>query len=330
MNLPSVDMLSGIQPTGRLHLGNYLGAVREWVKIQENENLFVCLVDYHALTAAPLPDSLRAQTRSLLVDLLACGLDPEESVLFCQSDLPEHIELFWILSCVARFGEMARMTQFKDKGGGTDTESVGLGVLNYPVLQAADILLYGPNKVPVGEDQAQHLELTRELLRRFNKRYTPLFQEVRAHIPQVGKVLSLNQPSRKMSKSDPTGCVFIDEEAESLLKKVKRAVTDSGQGALSPGVLNLLGILASFNAEEGKKAHKEAEGGQLRYGDLKVAVAGVLEDALSGIREEKRAWLNRPDRVEEILQEGAKAARRIAQPRLAAIRDVVGLKGYPR
>ena len=329
VDLPKIDIFSGIQPTGRLHLGNYLGAVQNWVRLQREKKTFFCIVDYHALTTGPSSEEMEARTLALTADLLSCGIDPERSALFAQSDLPEHLELYWILSCVTRFSELSRMTQFKEKGGGG--RSVGLGLLNYPVLQAADILLYGAKEVPVGEDQIQHLEFTREILRRFNARYGPLFEEVEVLVTRAGRVLSLSDPSSKMSKSQPAGCLFLDEGEASLRRKIRRAVTDSGsEGSLSAGVDNLVRILESVDPSGGQAARKAARDGSLRYGDLKESVGRALQSVLEPIREERMRWEGRKGELEEILASGARRARDVARPRLGAIREAVGLPSCPR
>lgn len=326
--LPSVTVLSGIQPTGQLHLGNYFGAVRNWVRLQREEECAFCIVDYHALTAGPEAGTLARDTLSLATDLLACGIDPEAAILCVQSDVPEHLEMYWLLACVARFGELARMTQFKDRSAGGET--VGLGVLNYPVLQAADILIYGATKVPVGEDQVQHLELAREILRRFNRRFGPVFAEIAPLLTPVPRILSLSDPARKMSKSAPEGAIWLGEAEESLGKKVRRAVTDSGDGGAGPGVGNLLGLLAEVDPALAKEMRAAREEGALRYGDLKAALAAALASHLAPIREAQGVWQGRPGEVEEILNAGAARARAIAQPRLAAARAAVGLPPHPR
>lgn len=328
--LGGVQVFSGIQPTGPLHLGNLFGAVENWVRLQDEEDCAFCLVDYHALTAAPPAEDLRAHTAALAVDLLACGVDPEKAVLFVQSDVPEHLELYWLLACVARYGELARMTQFKDKGGGRET--VGMGLLNYPVLQAADVLLYGATRVPVGEDQVQHLELAREILRRFNGRYGETFAEIEAILTPVPRILSLNDPTSKMSASKPEGAVWIGEPEASLRKKVRRAVTDAGpdDGGASPGVANLIGLLRACDPAAGEAAADSHREGTLRYGDLKAALADALVARLAPVREGQERWRSRPDEVVGILAAGAARARAIARPRLERVRAAVGLAAAPR
>mgnify|MGYP001165434677 FL=1 len=324
-NLPKTDVLSGIQPTGNLHLGNLFGAITNWVDLQKSYKCAFCVVDYHALTTVPDAQELKANTESIVIDLLACGIDPNRSILFVQSDVPEHLELYWIFASLTRYGELARMTQFKEKGG--NRETVGLGVLNYPVLQAADILLYGASKVPVGEDQLQHLELTREILRRFNKTHGFLFEEVKALTTKVPRILDLKNPSAKMSKSHPEGAVFIDDEEGVVIKKVKKAVTDTGddQQEMSPSIENLMGLLHACNQDQYNLMLDAYNSQNLRYGDLKVSLGNELCEYLKPIRESKNEWLQKKEEVREILFEGAKKASSIARPRVEIARKLVGL-----
>ena len=324
-DLLKTDVLSGIQPTGNLHLGNLFGAITNWVKLQDEYKCAFCIVDYHALTSVPDPARLKENTRSIVTDLLACGINPNKSILFIQSDVPEHIELYWMFACLTRYGELSRMTQFKEKGG--NKETVGLGVLSYPVLQAADILLYGASKVPVGEDQLQHLELTREILRRFNKTYGFLFEEVNALTTRVPRILDLKDPLSKMSKSHPEGAVFIDDSEDVIKKKIKKAVTDMGSDndGMSPSVENLLGLLEACNENEYKSMFEAYESKELRYGDLKVSLGKELCSYLKPIREAKEEWVQKPKDIDEILFEGAKKASLIAGPRVKIARKLVGL-----
>ena len=324
-DLLKTDVLSGIQPTGNLHLGNLFGAITNWVKLQDEYKCAFCIVDYHALTSVPISSNLKQNTRSIVIDLLACGIDPKKSILFVQSDVPQHIELYWIFACLTRYGELSRMTQFKEKGG--NKETVGLGVLSYPVLQAADILLYGASKVPVGEDQLQHLELTREILRRFNKTYGFLFEEVSALTTKVPRILDLKNPLSKMSKSHPSGAVFIDDSEDVIRKKIKKAVTDMGSDdeKMSPSIENLLGLLQACNQDEYVSMLKAYKDQELRYGDLKVSLGNELCEYLKPIREAKKDWLNREKDIDEILFEGAKKASLIAGPRVKLARKMVGL-----
>ncbi|NNF07623.1 MAG: tryptophan--tRNA ligase, partial [Candidatus Eisenbacteria bacterium] len=264
-------VFSGIQPTGTLHLGNYLGAVANWVALQENTSIdrIYCVVDYHAITADYDPKDLMKRSVNLARDLLACGLDPEKSALFVQSQIPEHTELAWIFQACTSYGELQRMTQFKSKG---DTQSfVSAGLFTYPVLQAADILLYDANMVPVGEDQVQHLELTRGIARRFNTLYGECFPDVKPLLTEAPRIMSLKNPEQKMSKSSGEGhFLALDAPENETAKMIKRAVTDTGpaeDGEMSPGVANLFTILKALGATEAHTSlMADYEGGSLRYG----------------------------------------------------------------
>lgn len=241
-------IFSGAQPTGNLHLGNYLGALKNWVNLQNEYESFFCIVNLHAITLPQNPETLKQKTLDLARIYLAAGIDPQVSTIFIQSDVSEHAELAWVLSCIARMGELERMTQFKDKGKG-NTERAGVGLFTYPVLMASDILLYGTHLVPVGKDQKQHLELSRDLAERFNRDYGETFVVPEPYIPPVGaNILSLQDPSKKMSKSDENanGSILLLDDADTITKKIKRAVTDSGTDIkfdeTRPAINNLLVI----------------------------------------------------------------------------------------
>ncbi|MCU1449296.1 MAG: tryptophan--tRNA ligase, partial [Acidimicrobiales bacterium] len=280
-------VLSGIQPTGDTHLGNYLGALRNWVEFQDEHDAFYCVVDLHALTVEHNPQELRAKTLSMAQILLAAGIDPERSTLFVQSHIPEHTELCWLLNCVATTGELSRMTQFKDKGAGQ--ESVSVGLFDYPVLMAADILIYDADQVPVGEDQRQHLELTRDIAARFNNRFSETFVVPEAAIPKVGaKIYDLQEPTRKMSKSadSPQGTVLVLDPPEVIQRKLKRAVTDTEtevrfDPSSKPGVSNLLTILGLSTG----RTPQDAAEGYTQYGPLKTDTADALAEFLRPLRE---------------------------------------------
>jgi tryptophanyl-tRNA synthetase len=241
-------IFSGAQPTGELHIGNYLGALKNWVALQEEYESFYCIVNLHAITLPQDPKTLRQKTLDLARIYLAAGVDPERSTIFIQSDVPEHAELAWVLSCIARMGELERMTQFKDKGKG-NRERAGVGLFTYPILMASDILLYQTDLVPVGQDQKQHLELSRDLAERFNRAYGETFKLPEPFIPPVGaSIKSLQEPEKKMSKSDenPAGSIFLLDDPDTITKKIKRAVTDSGTtiefDESRPAIHNLLTI----------------------------------------------------------------------------------------
>ncbi|MCR4391888.1 MAG: tryptophan--tRNA ligase [Candidatus Acetothermia bacterium] len=321
-------IFSGIQPTGELHIGNYFGAIRQWVELQEGNDCIYCIVDYHALTNEDtVPDELRRARRELALDLLACGIDPERAILFLQSDVPEHTELAWILGCVTSFGDLSRMTQFKQKAA--EQEFVNGGLFYYPVLQAADILLYRADHVPVGEDQVQHLELARRIARRFNYRFGQYFPEPEPILGKGARIMSLADPERKMSKSaGPDHCVGLMEPEESIKRKVRSAVTDVGLipgQDMSPGVANLFTILelvAPAEVVEGLRA--EHRQGKLLYKNLKETLFTHLMAMLRPIRERRRELLA-PGKVDEVLAAGAERARGIAREVMGEVRARVGL-----
>ena len=321
-------IFSGIQPTGVLHLGNYFGAIKQWVELQEGNECIYCIVDYHALTNEEMvPAEMRRAKESLAMDLLACGIDPEKSILFVQSDVPEHTELCWILGCVTSFGDLTRMTQFKQKA--REQEFVNAGLFYYPVLQAADILLYLADHVPVGEDQLQHLELSRRIARRFNHRFGELFPEPQPILSKGARIMSLADPTRKMSKSyGPEHYIGLMEDEKSIYKKIRAAVTDMGLQPgqeMSPGVANLfllLELVAPAELVEDFRAQHRA--GTLLYKELKEALYRHLMEFLAPIRERRRE-LEEKGEIKEILAAGAERARRIAREVIREARERVGL-----
>src|SRR6476619_4583646 len=285
-------VLSGIQPTAdSFHLGNYLGAVRNWVAMQETHDAFYCVVDLHAITMGHDPAALRERTRVSAAQLLALGLDPERCTLFVQSHVPEHAQLAWVLSCITGFGEAGRMTQFKDKSGRHGTEGTTVGLFTYPVLMAADILLYDADQVPVGEDQRQHLELTRDLAQRFNSRYGQTFVVPEPHIGKArAKIQDLQDPTSKMSKSSASQAGVIDmlEDPKVIAKRIRSAVTDTGREVrfdedAKPGVSNLLRIHSALSGRSIVELEAEFEG--KGYGDLKKEVAEVVVEVASPFRD---------------------------------------------
>ncbi len=324
-------VLSGIQPSGDLHLGNYFGAVRNWVADQERADAFYCIVDLHALTTSIEPGQLRRQTVDAACVLLAAGLDPNQCTLFVQSHVPAHQQLTWLLECTATVGELRRMTQFKDKGGGQETVRVGL--FTYPVLMAADILLYNADQVPVGDDQRQHLELTREIAIRFNNRYGGVFTVPEATIPKVGaRVMDLQHPERKMSKSvsSPLGTVGILEAPEEIERKIKKAVTDTDgevryDPESKPGLANLLSLLAASTDGRPEQLAENYD----RYGDLKKDVAAALIEALRPLRERYAELDADRGEVLRLLGLGAVQAREVANETYARAADAVGLLAEP-
>jgi tryptophanyl-tRNA synthetase len=320
-------VFSGVQPSGALHLGNYLGAFRQWVAAQDENDALYCVVDLHALTLDIDPLVLRAQTFETACGLLAVGLDPNRCTLFVQSQVSEHTSLTWLLECTASYGELRRMTQFKEKGAGQ--ESVRASLLTYPVLMAADILLYDTNSVPVGDDQRQHLELARDLAIRFNSRYGETFVVPLAAIPSVGaRVMDLQAPEKKMSKSSstPAGLIFLDDTPDVITRKIRRAVTDSEASVTyepeaRPGVSNLLDILAAATSRAPRELASEFK----NNGELKSATAAALVELLSPIQTRLAELKSDPAEVERLLTQGAAKARSIAAPVLSRARDAMGL-----
>ena len=328
MTKPSV--LSGIQPTAdSFHIGNYFGALRQWVQMQDTHECFYTVVDLHAITAEFDPKVLKKRTLSSFAQLLAVGIDTKKSTVFVQSQVPQHAQLAWVLSCFTGFGEAGRMTQFKDKTqkGGQERSSVGL--FTYPILQAADILLYQAQSVPVGEDQRQHLELTRDLAVRFNNQFGKTFVVPEAFIvKESAKILDLQDPTAKMSKSSPQGCVFIMDEPDVVMKKFKTALTDSGKEikydpANKPGVSNLLSIIKSVTNEE--MSVIEAQFANKGYGDLKIFTGElVVEKIVKPFREKTLALLNDEKELNSLMNEGAEKAEKVAAATLKSVYEKVG------
>jgi tryptophanyl-tRNA synthetase len=322
-------IFSGMQPTGNLHIGNYLGALINWVKLQNEYENFFCIVNLHAITLPQKPEELKKKTLDLARIYLAGGIDPNLSTIFVQSDVAEHTQLAWVLNCIARMGELERMTQFKDKGKG-NAERAGVGLFTYPVLMASDILLYKTDLVPVGKDQKQHLELTRDLAERFNRDYGETFVVPEPFIPPVGaNILSLQDPSKKMSKSDENaaGSIFLLDEPDAIAKKIKRAVTDSGTeikfDESRPAINNLLTIyhLMSGKSMEDCEAHFEGKG----YGQFKTELAETVIEFLRPFQEKARGYSD--EELNRILKEGAEKARLIARETLREIYEKLGIVG---
>jgi len=326
----SKRIFSGVQPTGNIHLGNYLGALCNWVALQREYESFFCIVNLHAITNAQNPKILAEKTRELARIYVAVGIDPEVSTIFVQSDLSEHAELTWLLNCITRMSELERMTQFKDKAR-KQQENVGVGLFDYPVLMAADILLYQTDLVPVGEDQKQHLELTRDIAIRFNRDYGETFRVPDAFIPKVGaRIMSLADPMKKMSKSDEeseAGCVMLLDDADAVRRKFKRAVTDSGSeirfDSTRPAINNLLTIyqLLTQKSPEEIEGHFAGKG----YAQLKAELADVTIEFLQPFQERVRGIDD--DKLDEILKAGAARAQSIAGPTLAQAKSNMGLIG---
>jgi tryptophanyl-tRNA synthetase len=320
-------VFSGIQPSGELHLGNYLGALRNFVVDQHTHDSFFCIVDLHALTVPQDPAALRAKTVELANLYLACGLDPEVCTLFVQSHVHEHAELAWLIDCTVSVGELRRMTQFKDKS--ERAEFVSAGLFTYPALMAADILLYDADRVPVGDDQRQHLELTRDAAMRFNSRYGDTFVVPEAAIPGVAaRVMDLQQPTDKMSKSSesPQGTVLLLDEPAVIERKIKRAVTDSEPGVrwdpeAKPGVANLLTILAASSGGDPAALADRYE----QYGPLKSDTAAAVVELLRPVQQRYRELADDPATTAKLLERGAEKAQAVAAPTLARAKAAVGL-----
>jgi tryptophanyl-tRNA synthetase len=323
-------VLSGIQPTaGSFHLGNHLGALRQWVQLQETTEAFYCVVDLHAITLPQDPEELRRNTLVSAAQLLALGVDPARSSLFVQSHVPEHLQLSWVLECLTGFGEASRMTQFKDKSQREGTAAASVGLFTYPVLQAADILVYQADQVPVGEDQRQHLELTRDLAIRFNSRFGATFTVPETLIPAgAAKVMDLQSPDKKMSKSlPPAGCVLLLDDPKVTAKKIRSAVTDTGREVVAdpvgkPGITNLLTIHSALSGTSVAELEERFAG--RGYGDLKKELAEVVVDFVTPVRERTQELLDDRAELERVLAAGAARAREVAAGTVAAVYDRVG------
>ncbi|QIM62088.1 tryptophan--tRNA ligase [Pasteurellaceae bacterium Orientalotternb1] len=334
-------VFSGVQPSGELSLGNYLGALRQWTKMQDDYDCLFCIVDLHAITVRQDPEALRKATLDTLAIYLACGIDPNKSTIFIQSHVPEHSQLAWILNCYTYFGEMGRMTQFKDKSARHE-DNVNVGLFTYPVLMAADILLYQANQVPVGDDQKQHLEITRDIANRFNALYgkkdaegnvtDSIFAVPEVFIAKTGaRIMSLLEPTKKMSKSDDNrnNVIGLLEDPKSVAKKIKRAMTDGDEPPVvrydvqnKPGVSNLLDILASVTGKTIVELEAEFEGKM--YGHLKTAVADEVSAMLTQLQERYHHFRNDEVLLEKIYREGAEKARVKAQATLQQVYQAVG------
>ncbi len=322
-------MLSGIQPTAdSFHLGNYLGALRQWVALQDDHDAYYCVVDLHAITVEQNPAELRQRTRVSVAQLLALGIDPDRSTLFVQSHVPEHAQLGWVMQCLTGFGEAGRMTQFKDKSARQDAAHVGVGLFTYPILQAADILLYQANRVPVGEDQRQHLELTRDLANRFNSRYSPTFTVPEAHIVKgTAKIYDLQDPTSKMSKSVPAGVIELLADPKASAKKIRSAVTDTEREIRfdeekKAGISNLLTIYSSLTGRSVEELERAYEG--KGYGDFKSDLGEVVIEWVTPIQERVKGYLSDKAELDKIMRHGAERARHTASRTLAKVYKKVG------
>lgn len=327
-------MFSGIQPSGDLHLGNYLGAIRNWVSLAEEYTCYYCIVDEHSITVRQNPAELRKRSTVQLAQYIACGLDPQKNTLFIQSHVHEHAELGWILNCYTMFGELSRMTQFKDKSA-KNADNINGGLFTYPALMAADILLYNADYVPVGADQKQHVELTRDIAIRFNNLYGETFVVPEPYIPKVGaRIMSLSNPTSKMSKSDPQGCVFLMDPPEEIARKFKRAITDSDTEHCvryapeeKPGVANLMGIYSAVTGKTYEEIEKEFDG--KGYGVFKPAVGDAVIEKLRPIREEAQRIITDKEYLKGIYTEGAQRAEYTARRTMRKVAKRIGFVEKP-
>lgn len=329
-------VFSGAQPSGELTIGNYMGALRQWVQMQDDYDCIYCIVDQHAITVRQDPTELRKRTLDTLALYLACGIDPEKSTIFVQSHVPQHAQLGWALNCYTYFGELSRMTQFKDKSA-RHAENINAGLFDYPVLMAADILLYQTNQVPVGIDQKQHLELSRDIAQRFNAIYGDIFTVPDPFIPKGGaRVMALQDPAKKMSKSDDNrnNVIALLEDPKAAAKKIKRAVTDSEEPPRvaydlenKAGVSNLLDILAGVTGKTIPELEAEFEGKM--YGHLKGAVAEAVSDMLTNIQERFNTFRNDEALLNKIMKEGADKAKARAQTTLDKVYEAIGFIAHP-
>ena len=322
-------IFSGIQPSGELTLGSYIGAIKNWVELAEDYDCFYCIVDMHAITVRQVPADLRRRTLEQLAQYIACGLDPQKNTIFIQSHVPAHAELAWILNCYTMFGELGRMTQFKDKSA-KNAENINAGLFDYPVLMAADILLYQTDLVPVGEDQRQHVELTRDIAERFNGVYGDVFKIPQTFNPKVGaRIMSLTSPENKMSKSDkdPGGCIYIMQKPEDIMRSFKRAVTDSEtcvryDPAEKKGISNLMQIYAVATGKTFEQIESEFTG--KGYGDFKTAVGEAVVEMLRPVREEATRLIADKAYLESVYRDGAERAARASARTLRKVQKKVG------
>jgi len=322
-------IVSGIQPTGNLHIGNYLGAIKNWVELQNSGKytMYIFVADLHALTGKLPATQLREQKLNTVAELISAGIDPDKTTFFVQSDVPEHSELAWIFNCVTPLSELYRMTQYKDKSE-SQPKNINAGLLTYPILQAADILIYQGDLVPVGQDQIQHVELTRDTARWFNNKYEKFFPETKHILTPVPKVMSLIEPEKKMSKSLGADHVIeLADEPTVIEKKFKKAVTATTGGDNSPGAQNLLLLLKEFGDKKTFEQFVKAEKtGDIRYGDLKKELAQALSKYFADFRTKRAQLLENPDELLAIMARGAAKAQAVASKTMEQVRKIVGIK----
>lgn len=323
-----------MQPTGKLHIGNYFGALKNFVDLQDSGRYqcYFFVADLHSITADFNPAQKYKDTIGVVADYLAAGINPEKSVIFVQSQIPEHSELAWVLNCITPFGELRRMTQFKDKSS-TQKENVNIGLLDYPVLMAADVLLYDTDVVPVGDDQLQHLELTRTIARKFNGQFKKIMREPKPLLTEVPRLMSLNDPLRKMSKSMPEGCLFLDDEPAMIREKIKRAVTDSGSEVIydpakKPGIANLMRIYKGFAGRSIKEIERTYA--NATYGTFKRELAEVVVEGLRPFHVRKKLLLKKSGEIERIMEQGRKKAQKKATEKMDQVKAAVGLSKKPK
>lgn len=319
---------SGLQPTGTIHLGNYVGAIKNWVALQDQYDCFFCIVDYHAITIPYDPGEMQSRIFDAAVVNLAAGLNPDVSTIFVQSHVPEHTELTWLLNAITPMGWLGRMTQFKEKSA-QFRDTVNVGLFDYPVLQAADILLYKAEVVPVGEDQVQHIELTRDICRKFNGTFGSVFPEPEALLSPAARIMALNDPARKMSKSIPGSYVGLLDSPDEIRQKMMRAVTDAGPTPgeeMSPGTRNLFSLLKEFSAATTvQRFQEEYDNGTIRYSELKSVLADDIAAGLTPLRDAAKELQAEPDTIKQILLDGAERARELARDTMREVKEKMGL-----
>lgn len=322
-------IVSGIQPSGELNIGNYLGAIKNWISLQEDNECLFFIADLHALTAPYEVKEMKGRITNLVIAYLAAGLEPEKCILFVQSQVPQHSELCWMLNTVCPVGELTRMTQYKDKSK-KYKENINAGLLNYPILQAADVLLYKGEAVPVGKDQEQHIELMRSIAKKFNQKFGQTFKEPKSLIPKEGaKIMSLIDPKKKMSKSDDSkSCIFLFDEPETITKKIMSATTDSGKDVKynltkKPGISNLMMIYSLLTGKTTQQLEKEFTG--KNYGEFKKSMAEVVVQYLEPFRRKQKELQTREMYVQEILKQGQQRAQKIAAETMREVKEKMGL-----
>lgn len=328
MTTKKQTVVSGIQPTGELHIGNYLGSLKNFVELQEQFDGYFIIVDLHSLTEEFEPgESKKKQVLDLLTTFLAAGLDPKKSTIFIQSHVPAHTELSWIFNTLVSMRELERMTQYKDKAA-RQAANINVGLFDYPVLMTADILLYKPQYVPVGHDQIQHLELTNTIVRKFNNKFGETFKEVKAYMQKPLRIMSLTNPERKMSKSEPGSFINMFDEPKTIKQKLARAVTatDAPRGEMPKGVANLFELLRHFADQKTQdEFKKQYDAGTIKYAELKAVLADSISNYFEPMREKRKELMDKQEYLREVMEAGAKKARKIANQTLAEVKEKIGL-----